>query len=128
MNCKICHTSHTRDELDDRGRCRSFHDAYMATRNGLHYGDYMAAKPRPYVLPVAVTPLRELPIKMIHLGDITKIHGCTAPIVDCMIGGSPCQDLIPLWRKRLKASKSTRLSLETGGKDEHENIHASAVE
>ena len=30
---------------------------------------------------------------MIHLGDITKIHGCTAPIVDCMIGGSPCQDL-----------------------------------
>lgn len=51
--CKICHTSHTRDELDDRGRCRSCHDAYMATRNGLHYGDYMAAKPRPYVLPEA---------------------------------------------------------------------------
>lgn len=56
--CKICHTSHTRDELDDRGRCRSCHDAYMAT----HYGDYMAAKPRPYVLPVAVTPMRELPV------------------------------------------------------------------
>lgn len=60
--CKICHTTHPRDELDDRGRCRSCHDAYMATQNGLHYGDYMAAKPRPYVLPVAVTPLRELPI------------------------------------------------------------------
>ncbi len=60
--CKICHTSHTRDELDDRGRCRSCHDAYMATRNGIHYGDYMAAKPRPYVLPVAITPLRELPV------------------------------------------------------------------
>lgn len=30
---------------------------------------------------------------MIHLGDITKIHGYTAPIVDCIIGGSPCQDL-----------------------------------
>lgn len=30
---------------------------------------------------------------MKHLGDITKIHGCTAPIVDCIIGGSPCQDL-----------------------------------
>ena len=30
---------------------------------------------------------------MIHLGDITKIRGCTAPIVDCVIGGSPCQDL-----------------------------------
>ena len=30
---------------------------------------------------------------MEHLGDITKISGCTAPTVDCVIGGSPCQDL-----------------------------------
>ena len=30
---------------------------------------------------------------MLHLGDITKIDGYTAPIVDCVIGGSPCQDL-----------------------------------
>lgn len=30
---------------------------------------------------------------MIHLGDITKIHGGTAPVVDSIIGGSPCQDL-----------------------------------
>ena len=30
---------------------------------------------------------------MYHLGDITKINGHTAPIVDCIIGGSPCQDL-----------------------------------
>lgn len=30
---------------------------------------------------------------MIHLGDITKISGFTVPIVDCIIGGSPCQDL-----------------------------------
>ena len=30
---------------------------------------------------------------MKHLGDITKIKGCTAPTVDCIIGGSPCQDL-----------------------------------
>ena len=30
---------------------------------------------------------------MRHLGDITKISGHTAPIVDCIIGGSPCQDL-----------------------------------
>ena len=28
-----------------------------------------------------------------HLGDITKISGYSAPIVDCIIGGSPCQDL-----------------------------------
>jgi DNA (cytosine-5)-methyltransferase 1 len=30
---------------------------------------------------------------MMHLGDISKISGYTAPIVDCIIGGSPCQDL-----------------------------------
>ncbi len=30
---------------------------------------------------------------MIHLGDITAISGYTAPPVDCVIGGSPCQDL-----------------------------------
>ena len=30
---------------------------------------------------------------MIHLGDITKIKGYEAPVVDCIIGGSPCQDL-----------------------------------
>lgn len=30
---------------------------------------------------------------MKHLGDITKISGHTAPIVECIIGGSPCQDL-----------------------------------
>ena len=30
---------------------------------------------------------------MKHLGDITKINGLTAPIVDCIIGGSPCQGL-----------------------------------
>ena len=30
---------------------------------------------------------------MIHLGDITKISGYEVPVVDCIIGGSPCQDL-----------------------------------
>jgi len=30
---------------------------------------------------------------MIHLGDITAISGYTAPPVDTVIGGSPCQDL-----------------------------------
>ena len=30
---------------------------------------------------------------MIHLGDITKINGAIAPIVDVITGGSPCQDL-----------------------------------
>ena len=30
---------------------------------------------------------------MKHLGDITKIHGHEVPIVDIIVGGSPCQDL-----------------------------------
>ena len=30
---------------------------------------------------------------MLHLGDIQKISGYTAPIVDCIVAGSPCQDL-----------------------------------
>jgi DNA (cytosine-5)-methyltransferase 1 len=30
---------------------------------------------------------------MKHLGDITKIDGAKIPVVDCIVGGSPCQDL-----------------------------------
>ncbi len=30
---------------------------------------------------------------MVHLGDITQISGYDVPPVDCVIGGSPCQDL-----------------------------------
>ena len=30
---------------------------------------------------------------MKHLGDITQISGYVVPVVDCIIGGSPCQDL-----------------------------------
>lgn len=30
---------------------------------------------------------------MKHYGDITQINGYEAPVVDCIIGGSPCQDL-----------------------------------
>lgn len=55
--------------------------------------------------------------EMIHLGDITKINGAAAPIVDCVIGGSPCQDLSVAGKRAglagetvwLTASKSTLL-------------------
>lgn len=30
---------------------------------------------------------------MKHLGDITKLDGGKIPVVDCITGGSPCQDL-----------------------------------
>ena len=55
--CIYCHLI---KELDSKSRCSSCADAGDATAYGLHYGDYMAAKPRPYVLPVAITPLRDL--------------------------------------------------------------------
>lgn len=59
IRCIYCHLV---KDLDSKGRCSFCADAGDATAYGLHYGDYMAAKPRPYVLPAAVTPLRELPV------------------------------------------------------------------
>ena len=41
--------------------------------------------------PMEVTRLR-FP-DMIHVGDITKLHGADLPAVDIISGGSPCQDL-----------------------------------
>ena len=44
---------------------------------------------------------------MIHYGDITKINGYDVPIVDCIIGGSPCQDLsVAGKRKGLEGERS----------------------
>ena len=41
--------------------------------------------------PIEVTKLR-FP-DMVHVGDITKLHGAELPPVDIICGGSPCQDL-----------------------------------
>lgn len=49
---------------------------------------------------------------MIHLGDITKINGATAPIVDCVIGGSPCQDLSIAGKRAGLAGKRSGLYME----------------
>ena len=44
---------------------------------------------------------------MKHLGDITQIKGNEAPVVDCVIGGSPCQDLsVAGLRKGLAGERS----------------------
>lgn len=42
---------------------------------------------------------------MINLGDITKIHGGTAPVVDAVIGGSPCHTKM-IERRNSEDSKS----------------------
>ena len=49
---------------------------------------------------------------MIHLGDITKINGATAPIVDCIIGGSPCQDLSIAGKRAGLAGERSGLYME----------------
>ena len=49
---------------------------------------------------------------MKHLGDITKIDGHDAPIVDCVIGGSPCQDLSIAGRRAGLAGERSGLYME----------------
>lgn len=49
---------------------------------------------------------------MNHLGDITKINGAAAPIVDCIIGGSPCQDLSIAGKRAGLAGKRSGLYME----------------
>lgn len=49
---------------------------------------------------------------MIHLGDITKIKGHEAPVVDCIIGGSPCQDLSVVGKRAGLAGERSGLFME----------------
>lgn len=49
---------------------------------------------------------------MKHLGDITRIRGCVAPVVDVMIGGSPCQDLSIAGKRAGLAGERSGLYME----------------
>ena len=49
---------------------------------------------------------------MIHLGDITKISGYEVPVVDCVIGGSPCQDLSIAGKRAGLAGERSGLYME----------------
>lgn len=49
---------------------------------------------------------------MFHLGDITKIKGYEAPVVDCIIGGSPCQDLSVAGKRAGLAGERSGLFME----------------
>lgn len=49
---------------------------------------------------------------MKHFGDITKISGHEAPIVDCVIGGSPCQDLSIAGKRAGLAGERSGLYME----------------
>ena len=49
---------------------------------------------------------------MIHLGDITKISGYDAPVVDIITGGSPCQDLSVAGKRAGLAGERSGLFME----------------
>lgn len=49
---------------------------------------------------------------MRHLGDITRISGYTAPVVDAVIGGSPCQGLSQAGKRRGLADERSGLFME----------------
>ena len=49
---------------------------------------------------------------MKHLGDITKISGYDAPVVDVIIGGSPCQDLSVAGKRAGLAGERSGLYME----------------
>lgn len=49
---------------------------------------------------------------MQHLGDITKINGAIVPAVDCVIGGSPCQDLSIAGKRAGLAGERSALFIE----------------
>ena len=64
-------------------------------------GGFPLAAVRNGITPVWASEIETFPIEvtklrfpgMIHVGDITKLHGAYLPPVDIICGGSPCQDL-----------------------------------
>ena len=49
---------------------------------------------------------------MKHLGDVAQIHSGAVPVVDCIIGGSPCQDLSVAGKRAGLAGERSGLFME----------------
>ena len=49
---------------------------------------------------------------MMHYGDITKLSGHELPVVDCITGGSPCQDLSVAGKREGLAGERSGLFME----------------
>jgi len=67
------------------------------------------------ITPIWASEIKNFPIRvtkhhfpsLLHVGDITTLHGASLPPVDIIAGGSPCQDLsIAGKRKGLKGERS----------------------
>lgn len=87
--------------------------------------------------PVWASEIEKFPVQvtkthfpqMVHVGDITKLHGDKLPSVDVICGGSPCQDLsIAGKRKGLAGDRSglfmeqVRIVKEMRGADENRGL------
>ena len=60
--------------------------------------------------PIRITK-RQFP-HMIHLGDLTKLHGGEIPPVDIVTFGSPCQNLSTIGNREGLAGKKSNLFYE----------------
>ena len=76
-------------------------------------GGFPLAAIRSGITPVWASEIEAFPIEvtklrfpdMVHVGDITRLHGAELPPVDIICGGSPCQDyaeetVIPKWLQK----------------------------
>lgn len=55
---------------------------------------------------------------MLYLGDIAKINGADAPVVDCIIGGSPSQDLSIAGKRAGLAGERSGLYMDQNQEEE----------
>lgn len=74
--CKYCHTAH---ELDAKGRCQSCADAGDATRAGMHYGDYIAARDAARIRPVPLPVPKLEPVSRANAVKTCRICGALIP-------------------------------------------------
>lgn len=74
--CKYCHTVH---ELDAKGRCPSCADAGDATRAGMHYGDYIAARDAARIRPIPLPAPRPEPVSRANAVKVCRICGALIP-------------------------------------------------
>uniref|UniRef100_UPI00403F0F44 DNA cytosine methyltransferase n=1 Tax=Candidatus Enterococcus willemsii TaxID=1857215 RepID=UPI00403F0F44 len=83
-------------------------------------GVFPLAAERNGIIPLWASEIEKAPIqitkrqfpRMIHLGDLTKLHGGEIPPVDIVTFGSPCQDLSTIGNREGLAGKKSNLFYE----------------
>lgn len=75
--CKICFVAV--NEVDSKGRCQSCADAGDATRAGLHYGDYIAARDAARIRPIPLPVQKPEPVSRANAVKVCRICGALIP-------------------------------------------------